>query len=91
MKKNIDSPDVLNFISSSNSINEENFGVPEVIIFTNKIDPVTKVNEVAKISLIDNDGEETDTIEAIYSKRQARRNLVNLMNFTYNFTKEKLY
>jgi thiol-disulfide isomerase/thioredoxin len=91
MKKNIDSPDVLNFIASSNSINEESFGVPEVIIFTNKIDPVTKVNEVAKISVVNNDGETTDTIEAIYSKRQARRNLVNLMNFTYTFTKEKLY
>ena len=91
MKKNIDSRDVSNFISSSNSINEDNFGVPEIIIFTNKIDPITKVNEVANISLIDKDGKKTDTIEAIYSKRQSRRNLVNLMNFTYTFTKEDLY
>ena len=91
MKKNIDSRDVSNFISSSNSIDEDNFGVPEIIIFTNKINPTTKVNEVAKVSLIDKEGEETDTIEAIYSKRQSRRNLVNLMNFTYTFTKEDLY
>lgn len=91
MKKNIDSRDVSNFISSSNSIDEDNFGVPEIIIFTNKINPTTKVNEVAKVSLIDKEGEETDMIEAIYSKRQSRRNLVNLMNFTYTFTKEDLY
>ena len=91
MKKNIDSRDVSNFISSSNSIDEDNFGVPEIIIFTNKINPTTKVNEVAKVSLINKEGEETDTIEAIYSKRQSRRNLVNLMNFTYTFTKEDLY
>jgi thioredoxin-related protein len=91
MKKNINSPDVLEFISSSNSIDENNFGVPEVIIFTNNIDPLTKVNEIAKVSLINNNGETADTIEAIYSKRQSRRNLVNLMNFTLNFTKEQLY
>lgn len=89
-KLNIGDDKVRNFLTSSTELDETNLGVPELVIFINRKNPLTNLNDVAKEDIIDNEGNKKGENTAIFSKNFAKRTKANLHLFTHNFTQKQL-